>query len=546
MSNPLIQSAPWQALQTLAASQAGMHLRERFAADPARFSHFSLRAEGMLADYSKQRIDAQVMAQLHALWSAADVPGWIARMRAGETINSSEGRAVLHVALRQQNDAPVLLDGADVMPAVRHVQAQMRDFCAAVHEGRWHGGTGKAISDVVNIGIGGSDLGPKMATRALAAQAQAGIRAHYVSNLDAAHLAGTLAALNPETTLFVIASKTFTTQETMRNALSARAWIVAAPGLGEAAVGKHFVAVSTNLAAVAGFGITAPNTFAFWDWVGGRYSLWSAIGLPVALAVGYPNFERMLAGAHAMDEHFFNAPVARNLPATLGLLGVWNTNFLGAATHAVLPYSQSLEHLPAYLQQLEMESNGKQAGRDGQPIGIPSCPVVWGEPGTNGQHAFYQLIHQGGRLIPCDFLAFRQADFDLPGHQAPLLANCLAQSEALMRGKTLEEARAELQAGGASPETIARLAPLKVFPGNQPSTTLILPQLTPYTLGQLIALYEHKVFVQGILWNLNSFDQWGVELGKQLAARLLPMMDAGANTGALDSSTAGLIAALRS
>jgi len=546
MSNPLIQSAPWLALQTLAAAQAGTHMRERFAADPARFSHFSLRAEGMLADYSKQRVDAQVMAQLHALWSAADVPGWITRMRAGEAINSSEGRAVLHVALRQQSDTPVLLGGADVMPAVRQVQAQMRDFCAAVHEGRWHGGTGKPITDVVNIGIGGSDLGPKMATQALAAHAQPGIRAHYVSNLDAAHLAGTLAALNPETTLFVIASKTFTTQETMRNAHSARAWIAAAPGLGEAAIGKHFVAVSTNLAAVAGFGITAPNTFAFWDWVGGRYSLWSAIGLPVALAVGYPNFERMLAGAHAMDEHFFNAPVVRNLPATLGLLGVWNTNFLGAATHAVLPYSQSLEHLPAYLQQLEMESNGKQAGRDGSPVGTPTCPVVWGEPGTNGQHAFYQLIHQGGRLIPCDFLAFKQADFDLPGHQAPLLANCLAQSEALMHGKTLEEARAELQASGASSETVARLAPFKVFPGNQPSTTLVLPQLTPYTLGQLIALYEHKVFVQGILWNLNSFDQWGVELGKQLAARLLPLMDSGADTGALDSSTAGLIAALRS
>jgi len=546
MSNPLIQSAPWLALQTLAAAQAGTHMRERFAADPARFSHFSLRAEGMLADYSKQRVDAQVMAQLHALWSAADVPGWITRMRAGEAINSSEGRAVLHVALRQQSDTPVLLGGADVMPAVRQVQAQMRDFCAAVHEGRWHGGTGKPITDVVNIGIGGSDLGPKMATQALAAHAQPGIRAHYVSNLDAAHLAGTLAALNPETTLFVIASKTFTTQETMRNAHSARAWIAAAPGLGEAAIGKHFVAVSTNLAAVAGFGITAPNTFAFWDGGGGRYSLWSSIGLPVALAVGYPNFERMLAGAHAMDEHFFNAPVVRNLPATLGLLGVWNTNFLGAATHAVLPYSQSLEHLPAYLQQLEMESNGKQAGRDGSPVGTPTCPVVWGEPGTNGQHAFYQLIHQGGRLIPCDFLAFKQADFDLPGHQAPLLANCLAQSEALMHGKTLEEARAELQASGASSETVARLAPFKVFPGNQPSTTLVLPQLTPYTLGQLIALYEHKVFVQGILWNLNSFDQWGVELGKQLAARLLPLMDSGADTGALDSSTAGLIAALRS
>ena len=537
------QAEAWAALNAhYDASGRQFDLRSAFAADPGRFERFGVEAPGVFADLSKNRWDSGTRALLTGLAAECGLEACRDAMFAGEPINLTEGRAVLHTALRTPAGAPSL--GAVSDAAVADVHAVLAPLLAYAERVRAQAGT--RFTDVLNIGIGGSDLGPKMATRALAAQAQAGIRAHYVSNLDAAHLAGTLAALNPETTLFVIASKTFTTQETMRNAHSARAWIAAAPGLGEAAIGKHFVAVSTNLAAVATFGITAPNTFAFWDWVGGRYSLWSAIGLPVALAVGYPNFERMLAGAHAMDEHFFNAPVVRNLPATLGLLGVWNTNFLGAATHAVLPYSQSLEHLPAYLQQLEMESNGKQAGRDGSPVGTPTCPVVWGEPGTNGQHAFYQLIHQGGRLIPCDFIAFRQADFDLHGHQAPLLANCLAQSEALMRGRTLEEARAELQAGGASLETIARLAPLKVFPGNQPSTTLILPQLTPYTLGQLIALYEHKVFVQGILWNLNSFDQWGVELGKQLAARLLPMMDAGANTGALDSSTAGLIAALRS
>jgi glucose-6-phosphate isomerase len=545
MSNPLLHSAPWQQLTALAAAQAALHLRERFAADARRFAHFSLPAEGMLLDFSKQRVDAVVMAGLHALWGAADVPGWIARMRAGEAINSSEGRAVLHTALRNQGNAPVMFEGADVMPAVRAVLEQMRAFCAQVHSGAWLGGSGKTITDVVNIGIGGSDLGPKMATQALAAYAQPGVRVHYVSNLDAAHLVTVLAPLDPERTLFVIASKTFTTQETMRNAHSARGWITGCAALGEAAVARHFVAVSTNLKEVARFGIDDASTFAFWDWVGGRYSLWSAIGLPVALAVGFENFEQMLAGAAAMDTHFFTAPVEQNLPATLALLGVWNTNFLGAATQAVLPYSQSLEHLPSYLQQLEMESNGKQAGRDGEPVGLSTCPVVWGEPGTNGQHAFYQLIHQGGRLIPCDFIAFKEADFDLPGHQAPLLANCLAQTEALMRGKTLAEAQAELAASGMAPDAVAKLAPLKVFPGNQPTTTLLLSRLTPYTLGQLIALYEHKVFVQGILWNINSFDQWGVELGKQLAVRLLPMIETGADSAALDSSTAGLIAAIR-
>ncbi len=530
--NRIVDTPAWQTLGSLA--QGSLRLRELFAADAQRHQRFSLQHDGLLLDFSKQRVNSEVMSALQALWYGADVPGWSARMRTGEAINVSEGRAVLHVALREP--AP--------RREVHAVLEKMRGFCQEIHGGSWRGSAGESISDVVNIGIGGSDLGPKMATQALAAHQQPQLRVHYVSNLDAAHLATTLARLDPGRTLFIIASKTFTTQETMTNARSARQWLVAA--LGEAAVAKHFVAVSTNLAAVAQFGIDPANVFEFWDWVGGRFSLWSAIGLPLALAIGYPNFARLLAGAHAMDQHFFDAPVSQNLPATMALLGLWNIDFLGAGTLAVLPYSQSLEHLSRYLQQLEMESNGKQVGRDGQPVTCATAPVVWGEPGTNGQHAFYQLIHQGGRLIPCDFIALKQADFDLPGHHAALLANCFAQSEALMRGKTLAEARGELAAAGMAEEKIRQLAPLKVFPGNQPSTTLLLDRLDPYSLGQLIALYEHKTFVQGILWGINSFDQWGVEYGKQLAVRLLPMLEGKLPVSGLDSSTAGLIAACKS
>jgi glucose-6-phosphate isomerase len=428
------------------------------------------------------------------------------------------------------------------MPGVRAVLAQMRVFCHAVHSGEWRGATGEPILHVVNIGIGGSDLGPKMATEALAAHKVPHLSVRYVSNLDGAHLAETLADLSPRTTLFVIASKTFTTQETMQNAASARRWLVDA--LGESAVRRHFVAVSTNLTEVAKFGIDPDNAFAFWDWVGGRFSVWSAIGLPLALAIGFDQFERFLAGGAAMDAHFFDATVERNLPATLALLDVWNTDFLGAGTRAFLPYSQSLELLPRYLQQLEMESNGKSVDRDGNDSACATAPVIWGEAGTNGQHAFYQLIHQGGRLIPCEFVAFKEADFPLPGHHDKLLANCFAQSEALMRGKTLDDVRAEMAAARMPAVVIERLAPYKVVPGNQPSTTLLLPRLDPYTLGQLVALYEHKVFTLGILWHINSFDQWGVEYGKQLANRLLPMIGNAAAEG-LDSSTAGLIAACR-
>ena len=538
-------TAAWRTLAALAERGRSRHLRDLFAADPRRHADFSLEHDGLLLDYSKQRVTAEVMAALHALWETAAVPAWMARMRDGEAINASEGRAVLHIALRE----------AAPRAEVRAVLERMRRFCDAVHGCEWRGSSGEPVADVVHIGIGGSDLGPKMATQALAAFCQPQLRVHYVSNLDAAHLATTLAPLNPRTTLFIVASKTFTTQETMINARSARHWIVAA--LGEAAVARHFVAVSTSREEVAKFGIAPDNVFEFWDWVGGRFSVWSAIGLPLALAVGFDNFEAFLAGAHAMDRHFFEAPPTRNLPAVLALLGIWNTNFLGAETQAVLPYSQSLEQLPRYLQQLEMESNGKRVGRDGRPLAYATAPIIWGEAGTNGQHAFYQLIHQGGRLIPCEFIAFKQADFTLPGpgeRHAALLANCFAQSEALMRGKTLDEAGAELSASGMTAEAARQLAPFKVFPGNQPSTTLLLPRLEPYALGQLIALYEHKIFVQGIVWGINSFDQWGVEYGKQLAARLLPLLEgkqtakgqAGSDAGvALDSSTAGLIAACR-
>jgi len=516
----------WRALAAHAEAMRAAHLRELFAGDAQRFAAFSLRHDGLLLDFSKQRLNAETLALLRALASAADLEGWKARMLAGDAINHTEGRAVRHVALRAGDQAP---------SEVRAVLGRMERFCASIHDGSWRGYSGERITDVVNIGIGGSDLGPRMAVRALAAWQQPDIAVHFVANVDSADLAPLLARLDPRKTLFVVASKTFTTQETMANAGSARAWLVGA-ARSEEAVARHFVALSTNLEATGKFGILPANVFEFWDWVGGRFSLWSAIGLPVALAVGWRNFAQLLAGARAMDEHFATAPAADNLPLTLALLTLWNTDFLGSASHAVLPYSQSLALLPAYLQQLEMESNGKQVDRDGEPVGVATCPVLWGEAGTNGQHSFYQLLHQGGRLIPSDFIALREADFPLAGHQEKLLANCLAQSAALAFGQTREEALA----AGAS----AVLAPYRVFPGNQPSTTLVLPRLSPYTLGQLVALYEHKVFCLGVLWNLNSFDQWGVELGKQLAGRLLPLLSGAGDDAAFDASTRGLLAEL--
>ncbi len=543
MSASSVASKTWQTLATHAERARDVHLRDLFASDPQRFSRFSLEHNGLLLDYSKQRLTAETLGALQGLWWVADMPGWINRLRAGEAINHTEGRAVLHHALRHQGTRPILQNGLDVMPQVHAVLEQMRRFCNALHSGEWRGATGEQVLDVVNIGIGGSDLGPKMATQALAAHHIPHLKVHYVSNLDGAHLATTLAGLSPRTTLFVIASKTFTTQETMQNAASARRWLVDA--LGEAAVRRHFVAVSTNLSGVAKFGIDPDHAFAFWDWVGGRFSVWSAIGLPLALAIGFENFQRFLAGAAAMDAHFFEAPAERNLPFVLALLDVWNTDFLGAETRACLPYSQSLELLPRYLQQLEMESNGKRADRNGQDPGCPTSPILWGEAGTNGQHAFYQLLHQGGRLIPSDFIVSREADFPLPGHHEKLLANCFAQAEALMHGKTAEEVRAEMEAAHVPSTVIDRLLPYKVFPGNQPSTTLLLPRLDPYNFGQLIALFEHKVFALGMIWNLNSYDQWGVEYGKQLANRLLPIIEGRAPADGLDSSTAGLLAYCR-
>jgi glucose-6-phosphate isomerase len=538
-------AATWKTLTGAAESARGVHLRDLFAADAQRFSSLSARWNDWLLDYSKQRISTGTMKQLHELWRAADVSGWIARMRAGDAINHSEGRAALHIALRQPaGKGPILHAGRDVMPAVLGELDKMQRFAAQIHGRHWRGATGEPITDIVNIGIGGSDLGPRMATQALAAFRHPELKVHFVANLDGADLATVLAGLQPRTTLFIIASKTFTTQETMQNAASARSWLVEA--LGEAAVVRHFVAVSTNLAEVARFGIDPDNAFAFWDWVGGRYSLWSTIGLPLVLAIGFDNFRQLLAGAHAMDEHFFSAPVAENLPGLLALLEIWNTNFLGADTRALLPYSQSLALLPRYLQQLEMESNGKQVDRQGLPLECATAPVLWGEAGTNGQHAFYQLIHQGGRLIPCEFIACRQPDFALPGHHEKLLANCFAQSEALMRGKTLAETTTELTASGMAAEQVNVLAPYRSFPGNQPSTTLLLPRLDPFNLGALLALYEHKVFVQSVIWDINPFDQWGVEYGKQLASRLLPIIEGKTSAAGLDSSTAGLIAACKS
>ncbi|NIA67404.1 glucose-6-phosphate isomerase [Pelagibius litoralis] len=514
-------------------------LRDLFAEDAGRFERFSLRLDDLLLDYSKNRIVAETLEKLVALARAAGVEAARDAMFAGEKINVTEGRAVLHTALRNRSDRPVLVDGRDVMPDVRGVLDAMAAFAEGVRSGAIVGAGGERFTDIVNIGIGGSDLGPAMVTRALSPYIQKGLRCHFVSNVDGAHLHDTLKGLDPRTTLFLVASKTFTTQETMTNARSARAWLVAA--LGEAAVGAHFAAISTNLEAVAAFGIAAERTFGFWDWVGGRYSVWSAIGLPVMIAIGGARFTEFLQGAHAMDEHFRSAPLAANMPVILALLGVWYRNVWGFGSHAVLPYDQRLERFAAYLQQLDMESNGKGVTLFGEPAAGATGPLVWGEPGTNGQHAFYQLIHQGSDVIPCDFLAAAQPQEQMGDHHPILLANCLAQSEALMRGKTAEEAGAELVAAGKSAAEVAALTPHKVFPGNRPSNTLLYRRLDPGTLGRLIALYEHKVFVQGRIWNINSFDQWGVELGKQLAGELLPMVKDEAAIEGRDASTLGLL-----
>ena len=534
----------WAALEAHYREIEGLQLRELFARDPGRFAELSVEACGIFMDFSKGRLTRETLGLLGRLADAVDLQGWVERMFAGHPVNGTERRAALHVALRNRGNRPIVVQGQDVMPEVNEVLARMARLSEAVRHGDWRGYTGKAIRSVVNIGIGGSDLGPAMVATALAAYGRPDLTGHFVSNLDGTDLAETLARVDPETTLFVIESKTFTTQETLANARSARAWLVSRLG-DERAVARHFVAVSTSEERVRDFGIDPENMFGFWDWVGGRYSVWSAIGLPVAILVGMDRFERFLAGAHAMDEHFRTAPWGENLPAILGLLRVWYANLFGAPTHAVLAYDYALRLLPAYLQQLEMESNGKRVTRDGLPVGRQTSAVVWGAPGNNGQHAFYQLLHQGTRLVPADFIVAVEAQHELPGHQEGVLANALAQTEALMRGRSEEEARAELAAAGLAGEVLDAAVPHRVLPGNQPTTTLVYQRLTPEVLGALVALYEHEVFVQSVVWGINAFDQWGVELGKQLARVIQPELLPGAQVSGHDASTAGLIALVR-
>ena len=538
-----VDNPAWAALTRHRDAVLNRHLRDCFSENPQRFSRLSVQLDGLLVDFSKQRVDLETLDLLLALARDSGLDAWRDRFFSGEKINVSEGRAVLHPALRHLTLEPFPNAEMDVMPEVRAVRAHMRQFSDRVRAGLWRGFSGEAIRDVVNIGIGGSDLGPKVVVRALSAYQHPGLNMHFVSNIDSAHLAKLIEQLDPRSTLFVVASKTFTTQETMINAHTAREWLCAAAGEdAKRALPLHFVAVTANEEQARAFGLPAQNVFRLWDWVGGRYSLWSAVGLPIALAIGMNGFERLLSGAQAMDTHFREAPLEKNLPVLMALIGIWNTNFLGAGTSAVLPYHESLRFLPSFLQQLEMESNGKTVGRDGQPLSCQANPIVWGEIGSNGQHAFFQLLHQGGWLVPCDFIASAQSDHPLPGHQAPLMANFLAQSAALAFGKTEEEARAELEAAGVPAEQMAALLPHKVFAGNQPSTTIIMPRIDAYHLGLLLALYEHKVFVQGVIWGINSFDQWGVELGKQLAGRLLPALRGESDTEGLDQSTRALIA----
>ncbi|MEO5326560.1 glucose-6-phosphate isomerase [Mesorhizobium sp. CC13] len=533
---------PFQAALAALRNQhqdAPKNMRAAFASDPKRFRHFSVADGDLLFDWSKCAVDAETMALLEKLALVVDLPGRRAAMFRGDRINVTEDRAVLHTALRVPRGEPVMLDGRDVAEDVHAVLDAMATFADAIRSGAATGATGRKITDVVNIGIGGSDLGPAMATLALAPYHD-GPRAHYVSNVDGAHIHDTLKGLKAETTLFVIASKTFTTVETMTNAETARRWVKAE--LGAEAVGKHFAAVSTALDKVAAFGIEKDRVFGFWDWVGGRYSLWSAIGLPIMIAVGPKNFADFLAGAHAMDKHFVEAPLLRNIPVLMGLVGFWHRAVCNYPARAVIPYDQRLSRLPAYLQQLDMESNGKSVTIAGGGVVTPTGPLVWGEPGTNGQHAFFQLLHQGTDFIPVEFLAAAEGhEPELKQHHDLLLANCLAQSEALMKGRTLEEARRQMLTKGMKPEEVDRIAPHRVFSGNRPSVTILYRRLDPYTLGRLIALYEHRVFVEAQLFGINAFDQWGVELGKELATGLLPVVEGRENAARSDASTAGLV-----
>ena len=532
------QTAAFRKLKTHQKSLAKKPLRELFAEDENRYKKFSLRFADMVVDYSKNLINGRTKSYLVELARECELQDAIEQMFTGQKINATEDRAVLHVALRNRSNEPILFDNQDVMPDVNAVLEKMKVFSDKVRSGSWKGNTGKAITDVVNIGIGGSDLGPVMVTEALKAYAKKDLNVHFVSNVDGTHIAETLKNLNSETTLFLIASKTFTTQETMANAQSARAWYLMNGGT-QMGIKKHFVAISTNRTEVEKFGIDPENMFGFWDWVGGRYSLWSAIGLSIACYIGFSNFEQLLSGAHEMDKHFRTTPFERNIPVMLGLLGVWYNNFYGAQSHAILPYDQYLHRFAAYFQQGDMESNGKYVARDGQTVDYQTGPVIWGEPGTNGQHAFYQLIHQGTKLIPADFIAPAQSHNAIGDHHKMLLSNFFAQTEALMNGKTRQEVEAEMT--GKSAEEIAKIAPFKVFTGNRPTNSILLKKITPKALGSLIAMYEHKVFVQGVIWNIFSFDQWGVELGKQLANKIYPELQNDWPISAHDASTNGLI-----
>jgi glucose-6-phosphate isomerase len=534
----LTSTAAYQALHNHADQAKAWQMRDLFAADPQRFERLSAEAAGLFLDYSKNRLDGRTLELLAGLARERGVERLRDAMFAGDKINLTEQRAVLHTALRAPRDKQITVDGQDITKDVHDVLARLKTFTDAVRSGAWLGHTGKPITDVVNIGIGGSDLGPKMVCLALRQFAHPRLNMHFVSNVDGHDMDAALSRVDPETTLFIIASKTFTTAETMMNAQTARAWFLQnAP---EVALAKHFVAVSTNVEAIKTFGIDPQNMFPFWDWVGGRYSVWSAIGLPVALCVGYGYFADFLAGAHALDEHFRSAPIEQNLPIILALVGFWNREFLDCASVSIAPYHQDLNRFPAYLQQLDMESNGKRVTRAGDAIDYATGPVIWGDVGTNGQHAYFQLLHQGTDVTPIDFIAATRPAHEFHNHHAALLANCFAQSEAFMKGKTIDEVRQDLQ--GLDPAEIERLAPHKTFPGNRPSNTILMEYLTPATLGALIALYEHKVFVQGVLWDVNSFDQWGVELGKVLAKKIEAELTGDAQPQQHDSSTNGLIA----
>lgn len=538
------QTSAWKKLNTHFASQQAVHMKDQFAQDPDRFNKYTLKFEEILLDYSKNRITDETLNLLFELANECGLADAKKSMFDGEAINLTENRAVLHVALRNMSNHPVMVDGKNVMPDVNEVLDKMEHFTSRLHTGELKGYTGKPIKNIVNIGIGGSDLGPFMVTECLKPFAKDGIKSFFVSNVDGSHIVSTLKELEPETTLFIIASKTFTTQETMTNAESAKNWFLS-HAKDEAFVKSHFIAISTNKASVVDFGIDPENMFGFWDWVGGRYSLWSAIGMPIACAVGFDNFKKLLEGAEAMDQHFLNTPDNKNIPTILALLGIWYNNFFGAESQAILPYDQYMHAFAPYMQQGDMESNGKYVSRNGQKVNYQTGPIIWGEPGTNGQHAFYQLIHQGTKLIPCDFLAAANSQNPLGDHHPKLLANFFAQTEALMMGKTKEEVIAEFKAQGMDEDTIETLTPFKVFEGNRPTNSILFKNLDARTLGSLIAMYEHKIFVQGIIWNIYSFDQWGVELGKQLAKRILPKLEDDSKVSDHDASTSGLINAYK-